>query len=197
MRPVCVGILLARPISKNSLKLAMVITGLKMLLHPILGVLIIILAGGYAIEAARTTLMVTVAPVGVMALTFASRQTAKQTQSPSQPLEFCPSVILVPIFAVIDDRSAGRAEDCQILPNHIRSIAGIDNDGHQLRLRGVHTDCQCGCELDCHNSFHAQALWLKCQLFASRSKSFDPVCTGHQNGTFGLSGCGLPAHFSI
>ena len=96
------GILLARPISKNSLKLALVITGLKMLLHPILGVLIIILAGSYAIEAARTTLMVTAAPVGVMALTFASRYEGK-TDAIAQSIfwSFCLSVILVPIFAVI------------------------------------------------------------------------------------------------
>ena len=96
------GILLARPISKNSLKLALVITGLKMLLHPILGVLIIILAGSYAIEAARTTLMVTAAPVGVMALTFASRYEGK-TDAIAQSIfwSFCLSGILVPIFAVI------------------------------------------------------------------------------------------------
>ena len=77
----------------------MVITGLKMLLHPILGVLIIIFAGGYAIEAARTTLMVTVAPVGVMALTFASRYGGK-TDAIAQSIlwSFCLSVILIPIL---------------------------------------------------------------------------------------------------
>ena len=96
------GILLARPISRNSLKLAAVIAGLKMFVHPILGFLIIVIAGGYAIEAARTTLMVTVAPVGVMALTFASRYDGK-TDAIAQSIlwSFCLSILLIPLIAVI------------------------------------------------------------------------------------------------
>ena len=96
------GILIAGPISRTSLKLAAVITGLKMLLHPILGFIIIVLAGGYAIEIARTTLMVTVAPVGIMALTFASRYNG-ETNAIAQSIlwSFFFSVLLIPVFAII------------------------------------------------------------------------------------------------
>ncbi len=96
------GILLAGPISRNSLKLAGAITGLKMLVHPIVGFGIIVIVGGYSIEAARTTLLVTVAPVGVMALTFASRYDGK-TDAIAQAMvwSFCLSIFLIPLFAVI------------------------------------------------------------------------------------------------
>ena len=96
------GVLLARPISRNSLKLASVITSLKMLIHPLLGFLIINIAGGYAVEEARTTLMVTVAPVGVMALTFASQYNG-ETDAIAQSIvwSFFLSILLIPIFAVI------------------------------------------------------------------------------------------------
>lgn len=94
------GILLSRGFSTTSLKLAGLITGLKMLLHPLLGFLIIVYFGGYAIEAARTTLMVTVAPVGIMALTFASRYNG-ETQAIAQAIlwSFFLSVLFIPILA--------------------------------------------------------------------------------------------------
>ena len=71
-----------------------------MLLHPLLGFLIIVYFGGYAIEAARTTLMVTVAPVGIMALTFASRYNG-ETQAIAQAIlwSFFLSVLFIPILA--------------------------------------------------------------------------------------------------
>lgn len=96
------GVLLSQGFSAKSLKLAGLITGLKMLLHPLLGFVIIIYLGGYTIDVARTTLMVTAAPVGIMALTFASRYNG-ETQAIAQAIlwSFCLSVLFIPILATI------------------------------------------------------------------------------------------------
>ena len=84
------------------MKLAALITGLKMLLHPLLGFMIIIYFGGYAMEVARTTLMVTAAPCGIMALTYASRY-GGETQAIAQAIlwSFVLSVLFIPVLATI------------------------------------------------------------------------------------------------
>lgn len=96
------GILLAARPSKGSLKLAAMITAMRMLVHPVLGFVIIILWGGYDFDVARTTLMVTVAPVGVMALTFASRY-GVETSAIAQAIlwSFILSVVMIPLIATI------------------------------------------------------------------------------------------------
>lgn len=96
------GVLLSQGFSRTSMKLAALITGLKMLLHPLLGFMIIIYFGGYAMEVARTTLMVTAAPCGIMALTYASRY-GGETQAIAQAIlwSFVLSVLFIPVLATI------------------------------------------------------------------------------------------------
>ena len=67
------GVLLAAPFDRSHMRLAGFITGMKILVHPLLAAGLILWWGGYALEAARTSLLVAVSPVGIMALTFASR----------------------------------------------------------------------------------------------------------------------------
>ena len=67
------GVLLAAPLDRSRLRLAGYIAGMKMLVHPLLAVGLILWWGGYALEAARSSLLVAVSPVGIMALTFANR----------------------------------------------------------------------------------------------------------------------------
>ena len=67
------GVLLAAPLDRSHMRLAGFITGMKILVHPLLAAGLILWWGGYALEAARTSLLVAVSPVGIMALTFASR----------------------------------------------------------------------------------------------------------------------------
>ena len=67
------GILLSQTPLLGNIKMAAVLTIFKMLLHPFVGFLLIIMIGSYSFSEAQTTLMVTVAPVGIMAVTFANR----------------------------------------------------------------------------------------------------------------------------
>ena len=67
------GVLLAAPFDRSHMRLAGFITGMKILVHPLLAAGLILWWGGYALEAARTSLLVAVSPVGIMALPFASR----------------------------------------------------------------------------------------------------------------------------
>ena len=67
------GVLLAAPLDRSCIRLAGYITGMKMLVHPLLAAGLILWWGGYALEPARTSLLVAISPVGIMALTFASR----------------------------------------------------------------------------------------------------------------------------
>ena len=67
------GILLSQTPLLGNIKMAAVLTIFKMLLHPFVGFLLIIMIGSYSFAEAQTTLMVTVAPVGRMAVTFANR----------------------------------------------------------------------------------------------------------------------------
>ena len=95
------GILLAQPILLKNVKVAALITSLKMILHPLLGFFLIMTIGEYSVDSARTTLMVTAAPVGIMALTFASRY-GGETQAIAQSIlwSFCLSVLIIPLFAM-------------------------------------------------------------------------------------------------
>ena len=58
---------------KNQLKLGLVVTFFRLVVHPLVAFIIIILTGGYEVDSARTTLMVAAAPVGLMAFTFAPK----------------------------------------------------------------------------------------------------------------------------
>ena len=67
------GIMLSIGIDKNQLKLGLVVSFFRLVVHPLVAFIIIILAGGYEVDSARTTLMVAAAPVGLMAFTFAPK----------------------------------------------------------------------------------------------------------------------------
>ena len=67
------GILLSQKSNARNLKLASVITFHKLALHPIAALLFIVWGRGYEFDVAQTTMLVTIAPVGLMALTFAPR----------------------------------------------------------------------------------------------------------------------------
>ena len=67
------GILLSQKSDARNLKVASVITLHKLALHPIAALLFIIWGRGYDSDVAQTTMLVTIAPVGLMALTFAPR----------------------------------------------------------------------------------------------------------------------------
>ena len=67
------GIILSIRIDKNQLKLGLVVSFFRLVVHPLVAFIIIILTGGYEVDSARTTLMVAAAPVGLMAFTFAPK----------------------------------------------------------------------------------------------------------------------------
>lgn len=67
------GVLLSQKSDARNLKIASLITFHKLALHPIAAVLFIIWWRGYDFDVAQTTMLVTIAPVGLMALTFAPR----------------------------------------------------------------------------------------------------------------------------
>ena len=93
------GILLAQTRLLGNIKLAGILTFLKMILHPTLGFFLIILIGNYSFYEAQTTLMVTVAPIGIMAVTFANRYKMNAEAVAQAVLwSFLLSVILLPIL---------------------------------------------------------------------------------------------------
>ena len=67
------GVVLSAPIGGVNLRLAALVTTMKMVVHPGIAAALMLGVGGYAFDPARTSLMVAVAPVGVMALTFSNR----------------------------------------------------------------------------------------------------------------------------
>jgi predicted permease len=96
------GVLLAAPLDRSHMLLAGFITGMKILVHPLLAAGLILWWGGYALEAARTSLLVAVSPVGIMALTFASRYGAGTDAIASSILwSFLLSVLAIPVLLAL------------------------------------------------------------------------------------------------
>ena len=94
------GVLLAQTTIKGNIKLATILTFFKMILHPLLGWLLIIILGKYSIQEAQTTLMVTVAPIGIMAVTFASHYKMNaEAVAQSVLLSFLLSVLFIPVLS--------------------------------------------------------------------------------------------------
>lgn len=96
------GILLSARPTEGSLKLATMITVMRMVVHPVVGYCLIVGLAGYSFDAARTTLMVTAAPVGVMALTFASRY-GVETDAIARAIfwSFLVSIVMIPVIAAL------------------------------------------------------------------------------------------------
>ena len=67
------GVVLSAPIAAVNMRLAVMISAMKMVAHPLIGAVFVLMLGGYAFDPARTTMLVMASPVGVMALTFANR----------------------------------------------------------------------------------------------------------------------------
>jgi malonate transporter len=96
------GVLLAAPFDSSHMRLAGYITGMKMLVHPVLAAGLILLWGGYTLEAARTSLLVAVSPVGIMALTFASRYGGETDAIALSILwSFVLSVLAIPVLLAL------------------------------------------------------------------------------------------------
>ena len=93
------GILLAQTHFLGNIKLAGILTFFKMIFHPILGFCLIIIIGEYSIHDAQTTLMVTAAPVGIMAVTFAN-QYKMNAEAVAQAVlwSFLLSILWIPIL---------------------------------------------------------------------------------------------------
>ena len=96
------GVLLAAPLDRAHMRLAGYIAGMKMLVHPLLAAGLILWGGGYALEAARTSLLVAVSPVGIMALTFANRYGGEADAIALSILwSFVLSVLAIPVLLAL------------------------------------------------------------------------------------------------
>jgi predicted permease len=96
------GVLLAAPLDRSRIRLAGYITGMKMLVHPLLAAGLILWWGGYTLEPARTSLLVAVSPVGIMALTFASRYGGETDAIALSILwSFVISVLAIPVLLAL------------------------------------------------------------------------------------------------
>ncbi len=96
------GILLSQTPLLGNIKMAMVLTAFKMLFHPLIGFVLIIFIGSYPFEKAQTTLMVTVAPVGIMAVTFANRYKMNaEAVAQSVLWSFLMSILFIPIIGLL------------------------------------------------------------------------------------------------
>ena len=96
------GVLLSARIQRTDLKSAVLITVLRIIIHPLVAFLIIIVFGNYHIDIARTSLMVAAAPVGLMALTFAPRYGVSTAPIALSILwTFLASLIVLPLIGTI------------------------------------------------------------------------------------------------
>ena len=96
------GILLSQKSDARNLKIASVITFHKLALHPIAAVLFIIWGCGYTFDVAQTTMLVTIAPVGLMALTFAPRYNVESGGIVHSMLwTMILSICLIPVLVVL------------------------------------------------------------------------------------------------
>jgi predicted permease len=86
----------------RGVKIAWFIAGAKTILYPIVSFLVLIKLAGYTFESARTILMVAVAPVGLMPMTFASKYKAETSAIALSMLwTFIVSLLLIPLVAGI------------------------------------------------------------------------------------------------
>jgi len=96
------GVVLSAPITAVNMRLAVLISGMKMVVHPLAGAAFLLALGGYAFDPARTTILVTAAPVGVMALTFASRYDGEKGAVAMSILwSMVISVLIIPVLIAI------------------------------------------------------------------------------------------------
>lgn len=96
------GILFSQTPLLGNIKMAVVLTVFKMLFHPLIGFVLIIFIGSYSFEKAQTTLMVTVAPVGIMAVTFANRYKINaEAVAQSVLWSFLMSILFIPIIGLL------------------------------------------------------------------------------------------------
>ena len=96
------GIILSKKIQKNQLKIAVLISLLRLIAHPLLAIFLIIILGGHLIENSRTTLMVAAAPVGLMAFTFAPKYDVRTDAIALSILwTFIASLLLIPIVGIL------------------------------------------------------------------------------------------------
>ena len=97
------GLLLSYENKSEQFRLAIFISLLKVVVHPFLAGMFIFFLASYSIKDAQTTMMVSVAPVGLMALTFAPKYNVRTDAiALSIMLTFLISLFLVPFFGVID-----------------------------------------------------------------------------------------------
>ena len=96
------GVLLAAPLARSHMRLAGYITGMKMLVHPMVAAGLILLWGDYTLDSARTSLLVAVSPVGIMALTFANRYGGEADAIALSILwSFVLSVLAIPVLLAL------------------------------------------------------------------------------------------------
>ena len=96
------GIILSKKVQRGQLNIAIFITLLRLIIHPLLAVVVILILGGHLIENSRTTLMVAAAPVGLMAFTFAPKYDVRTEAIALSILwTFIASLFLIPIVGIL------------------------------------------------------------------------------------------------
>ena len=96
------GIILSKKVQRGQLNIAIFITLLRLIIHPLLAVIVILILGGHLIENSRTTLMVAAAPVGLMAFTFAPKYgVSTEAIGLSILWTFIASLFLIPLVGII------------------------------------------------------------------------------------------------
>ena len=96
------GVVLSAPISGVNLRLAGLVTFMKMVAHPGIAAFLMLGVGGYAFDPSRTSLLVAVAPVGVMALTFSNRFQGESGAIAMAILwSMVASVLMIPVLIAI------------------------------------------------------------------------------------------------
>ena len=96
------GIILSKKIKRDQFKIAVFITFLRLIVHPLFAIVTILTLGGHLIEDSRTTLMVAVAPVGLMAFTFAPKYEVRTEAIALSILwTFIASIFMVPLVGIL------------------------------------------------------------------------------------------------
>ena len=96
------GILLSQKSDARNFQLASVITIIKVGVFPLIALMLIVWGRGYDLDTAKTTMLVAVAPVGLMALTFAPRYNVETGPIAIAMLwSMIISICLIPIIVVL------------------------------------------------------------------------------------------------
>jgi predicted permease len=96
------GILLSQKSDARNFQLASVITVMKVGVFPLIALMLIVWGRGYDLDTAKTTMLVAVAPVGLMALTFAPRYNVETGPIAIAMLwSMIISICLIPIIVVL------------------------------------------------------------------------------------------------